>query len=78
MLYLTLDASVKLASNSIPSLQVDRYLDAMDAYYNFISEFPESKYARSAERMQRSIKRFLAKNNAEIEGVEYDQTDEEE
>ena len=78
MLYLTLDSSYQLASNSIPSLQVDRYLDAMDAYYNFISEFPESKHARAAERMQRSIKRFLARHNAEGEGIEDDQTNDEE
>ncbi len=78
MLYLTLDASYQLASNSIPSLQVDRYLDAMDAYYNFISEFPESKHARSAERMQRAIKRFLAKNNADVDGTQEGMTNEEE
>ena len=78
MLYLTLDSSYQLASNSIPSLQVDRYLDAMDAYYNFISEFPESKHARAAERMQRSIKRFLARHNAEGEGIEDDQPNDEE
>lgn len=65
ILFLTLDASCRLAENSISSLQVDRYLDAMDAYYNFISEFPESKHARAAERMQRAAKRFLAKNNAD-------------
>lgn len=80
ILFLTLDASYKLASNSIPSLQVDRYLDAMDAYYNFISEFPESKHARAAERMQRASKRFLAKHNAEIEGrgADQEETQEEE
>ena len=77
ILFLTLDASYKLAANSISTLQVDRYLDAMDAYYNFISEFPESKHARSAERMQRAIKRFLAKHNAEVEGTEDEMTNEE-
>lgn len=68
ILFLTLDASYKLAENSLSNLQVDRYLDAMDAYYNFISEFPGSKHARAAERMQRASKRFLAKHNAEIDG----------
>lgn len=68
ILFLTLDASYKLAENSLSNLQVDRYLDAMDAYYNFISEFPSSKHARAAERMQRASKRFLAKHNAEIDG----------
>lgn len=70
ILFLTLDASFRLADNSIASLQVDRHLDAMDAYYNFISEFPESKHARAAERMHRSSKRFLAKHNAGGENTE--------
>ncbi len=70
ILFLTLDASYRLADNSISELQVDRYLDAMDAYYNFISEFPESKHARAAERMHRASKRFLAKHNADDKGVE--------
>lgn len=65
ILFLTLDASYRLADNSLASLQVDRFLDTMDAYYNFISEFPESKHARAAERMQRAAKRFLAKHNAD-------------
>lgn len=69
ILFLTLDSSYRLAENSISSLQVDRYLDAMDAYYNFISEFPESKHAKAAERMQRASKRFLAKHNADTEAA---------
>ncbi len=69
ILFLTLDSCYKLASNSISTLQVDRYLDAMDAYYNFVSEFPESKHRREAERMQRASKRYLAKHNADIDGV---------
>ena len=47
---------------------MDRYLDAMDAYYNLISEFPDTKHKRAAERMLRACKNFLAKHNAgEIE-----------
>lgn len=70
ILFLTLDASYRLADNSLASLQVDRFLDTMDAYYNFISEFPESKHARAAERMQRAAKRFLAKHNADATEAE--------
>ncbi len=70
ILFLTLDASYRLADNSLASLQVDRFLDTMDAYYNFISEFPESKHAKAAERMQRAAKRFLAKHNADADATE--------
>lgn len=65
ILYLTLESSYELASNSISSLQVDRYLDTMDAYYNLISEFPDTKHRRAAERIQRQCKNFLAKHNVE-------------
>lgn len=65
ILYLTLESSYELASNSIASLQVDRYLDTMDAYYNLISEFPDSKHRKAAERIQRQCKNFLAKNDTE-------------
>ena len=65
ILYLTLESSYELASNSIASLQVDRYLDTMDAYYNLISEFPDSKHRKAAERIQRQCKNFLAKHNTE-------------
>ena len=74
ILFLTLDASYRLADNSLASLQVDRFLDTMDAYYNFISEFPESKHAKAAERMQRAAKRFLAKHNAESTTAAEEQT----
>ena len=37
----------------------------MDAYYNLIWEFPDSKHGKAAERIQRQCKNFLAKNNTE-------------
>lgn len=67
ILYLTLESCYELASNSVQSLQVDRYLETMDAYYNFISEFPDSKHRRAADRMQRHSKNFLAKHNADVD-----------
>ena len=65
LLYLITAASYELAHNSIPSLQTDRYMDMMDAYYNLISEFPESQYRRETDRMQETAKKFLAKHNNE-------------
>lgn len=71
ILYLTLESCYELASGSVASMQVDRYLETMDAYYNFISEFPESEHRRAADRMQRHSKNFLAKHNADVDaGIE--------
>lgn len=63
ILYLTIKSGYALASNSVASLQKDRYLYMIDTYYTFISEFPESKYRREVDRMQKSVKEYLAKHN---------------
>lgn len=62
ILYLTTKSGYLLAKNSIPSMQRDRFLDMMDAYYNFASEFPESKYIRELNRMQAEAKNFIARH----------------
>lgn len=59
ILYLAVKSGYELASNSIEELQADRYLDLMDTYYTFISEFPESKYRRELDRMQKSAREYL-------------------
>jgi outer membrane protein assembly factor BamD len=50
-LYMILDSSYKLADNSIPSRRRERFQNTIDEYYNLISEFPETKYLKEAERM---------------------------
>lgn len=71
ILYLTVKSHYELASNSIASLQKDRYLDMLDAYYTFASEFPQSKHIKELDRLQQTAKRFIAKNEPveEEEGV---------
>ncbi len=59
LLYLTTRSCYELATNSIPSLQRDRYMDMMDSYYTFIAEFPDSKHRSEMDRMQRRAKEFL-------------------
>ena len=51
ILYLLTKASYILAENSVESLQRSRYLDMIDAYYNFISEFPETRYLPEVKTM---------------------------
>lgn len=50
-LYLILSASYSLAANSVPEKRRERFQNTLDEYYNFVSEFPESKYKRDAEKI---------------------------
>lgn len=65
LMYYTVKSAYLLASNSMPSLQRDRYMDMMDAYYNFVSEYPESKYTKEVNKMQESAKRYLSQYSAD-------------
>lgn len=67
ILYLTAKSCYELAYNSIPSLQRDRYLDMMDAYYTFVAEFPESKNRKELDRMQKTARDYLATHRGEDE-----------
>jgi outer membrane protein assembly factor BamD len=51
LLYLVLKSSYLLADNSVISKKKERFQDAVDEYYTFISEFPESKYKKEAQKM---------------------------
>lgn len=50
-LYLILRSNYLYASGSVRNKQVERYQQTIDEYYNFISEFPESRYTKSAKDM---------------------------
>jgi outer membrane assembly lipoprotein YfiO len=63
VMYYIVAADYKYAQNSLPFRQRERYLLVIDAYYNFISEFPESKYVNELEgyfkRAQRATNRTV-------------------
>lgn len=60
IMYLTVKSNYLLASNSYESLMRDRFLDMMDSYYSFVSEFPESKYLGEVDKMQDEAKKYIA------------------
>lgn len=62
IVFYVLASNFELAENSIPSLQQQRYLSTIDAYYTFVAEFPESEYKSKAEKMFEDSKKFLDKN----------------
>lgn len=59
LMYLKLDALYLYAEMSIPSKQVERYQTALDEYYSFIEEFPQSSYSRDVRRIFQSTAKFL-------------------
>jgi len=59
LLYLVLRSSYLLADNSVESKRKERLQNAVDEYLSFTSEFPESQYARDAERMYKSTQKTL-------------------
>ncbi|MBO7198812.1 MAG: outer membrane protein assembly factor BamD [Alistipes sp.] len=61
MMYYMTVSSYRLADNSVEAKQVDRFLAMLDSYYSFIAEYPESKHVRELERMAKSARTFLDK-----------------
>ena len=59
ILYLILKSNYLLASNSIVSKQKERYQETLDEYYSFISEFPDSKYRKDADKMYKDSAKIL-------------------
>lgn len=65
LMYYTVMSAYHLASNSIADKQLDRYMSALDSYYTFIMEFPESEYRKEMDRVADEAKRFIDKNSEE-------------
>ena len=53
-----------LAKNSYASFQKDRYLNLMDYYYNFVSEFPQSEYSKELDKIYAEAKDFISRQDA--------------
>ena len=62
ILYYIAMASYKYADLSVKTKQRERYLQFMDDYLNFMSEYPDSKYARSLEFPHSKAQKYLNKN----------------
>lgn len=57
--WLILRAKYEMAVQSVEEKQMDRYRDAIDEYYAYKNEFPESKYLKDAEKIfENSSKRI--------------------
>ena len=63
--FLILKAKFEYAKNSVLARQEERYASAIDEYYGFQSEFPESKHNKEAENYFRHVpQQFKGKKNS--------------
>ncbi|HEX2394008.1 MAG TPA: outer membrane protein assembly factor BamD [Bacteroidales bacterium] len=59
IMFRLLKAKYLLAMNSIQSKQTERFQDAIDEYYTYIAEFPESKNKEEADEIYQDASRFV-------------------
>ena len=60
---LILRAKFALARMSVESKKEERYHSAIDEYYGFVTEYPESKYMNEAQRLFKSAKAYVPKES---------------
>ena len=64
---LVLKAKFQMAQESVLEKRDDRYCDAIDEYYAFRNEFPESTFMKEADKMLRISTKNLGNKNQIIE-----------
>jgi outer membrane protein assembly factor BamD len=64
LMFLKLDALYMFAVRSIPDKKVERYQTALDEYYSFIEEFPQSKFSKDVARIFESTAKYLKVDTA--------------
>ncbi len=57
--FILLDSYFQLAENSVEEKKKERFQNTLDEYYTFISEYPRSKYTKSAEKIYIKAKNIL-------------------
>jgi outer membrane protein assembly factor BamD len=60
-LFLVIQANYEYALNSIAMRQEERFSETSEAYIDFISQFPESKYVKEAEKMNAVASTYITK-----------------
>jgi len=64
IMYMLVKSSYLLASKSIKSKQKERYQNAIDEYYSFAAEFPDSKYSKEVNKYYKLASKFLGNDVA--------------
>ena len=68
--FLILKAKFEYAKNSVLSRQEERYNSAIDEYYGFQSEFPDSKYKKEAENYFNHVPKNMRVNTEKADEKE--------
>ena len=63
VLYFTAMAAYKYAYYSVPEKQRERYMTFLDDYYNFVSEYPQSKYKAELDGLYKKVSKIVKKDN---------------
>ncbi len=64
---LILRSKYQLAKKSVEEKRIDRFRDAVDEYYSFVNDYPESKHADEAKRIFRNADAIIKKKNIKLE-----------
>lgn len=64
---LILRSKYQLAKESVPAKRIERFRDAIDEYYAFVNDFPESKYMDEAKNIFKDAERIVKKKNINLE-----------
>jgi outer membrane protein assembly factor BamD len=59
LMFMLLKAKYLLATNSVVEKKRERLSSALDEYYTFVDEYPESKYRKEAEKYHSSTAKLL-------------------
>jgi outer membrane protein assembly factor BamD len=59
IMFKLLKAKYLLAVNSVQSKQMERYQDAVDEYYTYIAEYPESNHKKEADEIYQDASRYV-------------------
>lgn len=63
LMYMLLKSKYLLGINSVEEKKEERLSSALDEYFSFVDEFPESKYRKEADRFYETTARLLNYNN---------------
>lgn len=73
MMYLICKSWYNYAKNSIPARKLDRYMKMVDSYYNFKSEYPNSRdYLKDLDKMFLEAKSYVDNNQQAAVDIEKD------
>ena len=67
VLYYIAMSSYKYAKLSVPQKQKERYLVFVDDYFNFLGEYPESKYRKELDTVNQKVQKALGRNVVETD-----------